>query len=200
MSDADAELAVSSLSPFDRLSLLIGRVAQADVRLEFTLQGLWTSLAGFGYATFLVPADLTQLVEQSTIMFKARAFDGRYQAAGLAALQSATAAHRERNRVIHDMWIPSIDPSNEVADREAFVRQRLRRRDSFGIAERKTLDEVQHVVSQLVRSNFQVSALLFSPPLFSQGSATTTPSEHDLRMIEGRFDVGRDGGARVHAD
>ena len=131
-------------------------------------------------------------------MFKAHPFEGRYRSAGLGALVAAKAVHQERNRVVHDMWIPSIGPDRTVVDPETFARQRLRRKDDFGKVEMKTLDDVAEVVEQLERAQFRISSLVFSPPLFPAGGRGE-PTEEDLRMIEGRFDL-EDGGARTHTD
>ncbi len=201
MEDEARKDAIAALAPMDRLTFLIGSVSRADVWLEFQLRQLWMSRVGASYAIYLVPNTFELLVQQCVVLFKENTdCDERVRRAADDALQAARAAHVERNRVIHDMWLPNIE-QGQVSDPETFVRQQALKHQPSGKAVLKTLQDVEDTLVALQRAGHRISCLIFLNGMFSDGGIDAPERDESmLRIAEDRFDLFPDGGARPHQD
>lgn len=102
MSDGPRGADIESLAPYDRLSLLIGRVCQADVWLEFNLRHLWMSLAGLGPALYVMPDQFGPLHQQCKVMTTNAEMEERLREAGSKALVQSKAEGQEQSGVQGD--------------------------------------------------------------------------------------------------
>jgi hypothetical protein len=89
----------------DAQALRIGQVARAHVDLDIALY-----LAGGITSTNRLVADCRIMVSKTSI--KSDLLN-----AGLGALSAAKVVNEERNRVVHDMWLPEIRLNSDAAPR-----------------------------------------------------------------------------------
>ena len=68
---------------------------------------------------------LDPLVDQCVVMLRVAPIPERLKDAGIDALHASKAAHGERNRVVHDIWLPSRIEDGAI-DPESFTRHQLR--------------------------------------------------------------------------
>ena len=116
---ADYEMPIpSGLEASDQLSLSIGRVCREDVFLEQSCRQLFLALVGAGLGLYLRPASIEQLIDGCRLMLSNSGVSDRWQTAGDDALIAAKAAHKERNRVVHDMWLPAEQGDDDLVELE----------------------------------------------------------------------------------
>ncbi len=106
----------STLGEEDRLSLWVGRVARVHAGLEYNLSNVHHMLCrhddvGPGIAP---SAGFEQLAGDCLRLLRRASLSPNVITAGGEALSAARAASAERNRVVHDMWLP--DPLREAWD------------------------------------------------------------------------------------
>jgi hypothetical protein len=189
----DDRAVLDTMSQHAGLTYLIGMVARADVWLESQLRLLWGGLVGIhSPARAIVPRGIEQLIEQCKVMVREWHYPSRVHAGGLAALTEARAAHDDRNRVVHDMWLPALSDGELVPD--AFFAQQFRRHEPFPKGEQRTLIDVEAVYDRLRAAALRISGLTFVLTI-PFGDAHMSEVEH--RVMEGRFTLMPDGGAQV---
>lgn len=100
---------IHALSPNDRLSLEIGRVTRAAVELEHSLRGSYAQLCSTSPAVGLLNKQMhvSNLIADVRLMVPLTFPRGRARDAAFSALSAADTANKARNRVVHDMWMPS---------------------------------------------------------------------------------------------
>jgi hypothetical protein len=106
---------VRALNPYDRLTLEIGRVARAHVHMDIGLRHIYRMLAAPSSAVLLAANinSTKQVIDDVRLMLDKSAPFKDSGIAGVATgiLDAAAAANTERNRVVHDMWIPTFSDS-----------------------------------------------------------------------------------------
>jgi hypothetical protein len=121
----------------------------------------------------------------------------RWRTAGDDALIAAKVAHKERNRVVHDMWLPAGRGDDDLASWD--VHQAQKKTLSFK-ATPKSLTDVARTLNRLSRANQRVSNLGFgmvSLVLFPGGGPELADAA-TLSIVEDKFDLIANGGARPH--
>ena len=88
--------------------MLIGQVAEADLRTERALRHVWLELVGDGPGRNVVPTGVPRLIEQCKAMLPERGIGTRAEAGALLVLGDAKTAHEQRNRIAHDAWLPRV--------------------------------------------------------------------------------------------
>ena len=185
----------SGLEASDQLSLSIGRVCREDVFLEQWCRQLFLALVGAGLGLYLRPASIEQLIDGCRLMLSNSGVPDRWQTAGDDALVAAKAAHKERNRVVHDMWLPAGQGDDDLASWD--VHQAQKKTLSFK-ATPKSLTDVARTLNRLSRANQRVSNLGFgmvSLVLFP-GGGPELADDATLSIVEDKFDLIANGGAR----
>lgn len=194
------------LPPWDALHLEIGRVAQVHVRLDASLRSVYVQLASPSLAIYLVN-DMTStsaLVNACRTMLRNADIPEVVRQAGLSALDSAALANTERNRVVHDRWLPDFTGDVARPDRWNISRNS---RGSFG-ATAVGMRDLQSVVDarvQIIRSEIRIStlhwALSSTLPFFrNSGMPESWPIEHQIAVMEDHFDIDENGGFRPHVE
>jgi hypothetical protein len=199
MDSTERAAAIAALDPMDRLSFLIGQVCRSDVWLEFALRGLWQGLVGGGPAVLVVPTSLDPLAEQCAVMLPqllAAPTDERLLVAGLDAIASARVAHRERNRVVHDMWFANAEPGDAEL---SFAQHKANRFKLHFTMTPKSLSDVEDALANLDRAMNRVVSLRYAIPPWSLPPLLDPESfEQQVRTVEDRFDLLPGGGFSVH--
>jgi hypothetical protein len=95
------------------------------------------------------------------------------------------------------MWVRTFDDDPAGTTDPYFVRQSIPQSGLFGKASTTTLSEVTTAHVAIVRAGHRVGALTFSLPPWDE-TATDDGREVKLQIIEDRFDLMPDGGARPH--
>jgi hypothetical protein len=195
---ADYEMPIpSGLEASDQLSLSIGRVCREDVSLEQSCRQVFLALVGAGLGLYLRPASIEQLIDGCRLMLSNSGVSDRWQTAGDDALIAAKAAHKERNRVVHDMLLPAGQGDDDLSSWN--VHQAQKKTLSFK-ATPKALTDVARTLNRLSRANQRVSNLGFGmvslvlPP----GGGPELADDVTLSIVEDNFDLIANGGARPH--
>jgi hypothetical protein len=204
---ADPVTASSSelaLSLDDRLSLLIGRAARSHVQIDGALRQIHTTLCSPGLGVYLnAEIDSTdRLIQQCRTMVNKADLSEEVTSACQAALADAKEANQERNRVVHDMWMPGEEGTDATWSRWKRLRTGLG--NSFD-ATPQNLDDVAAVVVHLRRSHIRLHAMYFvlwEVLPFFRGSGAEIPGQLPtmLPTMRGEFDLAEDGGWRIHGD
>jgi hypothetical protein len=112
---------LDELTTDDLAALWIGRICQLDVQNEIALRAAYERLAGLdGLAWAQAPVMLRPLAHGCRQMLKSSEWDDDLVADCLAGIDQIEAAHRRRNRAVHDSWA-RIDPTNP----DAFVKMEM---------------------------------------------------------------------------
>src|SRR5262249_48480965 len=93
----------------DQLMILVGRVAQADVQLEYQLREMFAWLCVGSLAQHIQPLGFGPTHAAVTAMLSNASLSDDWRAAVDDTLQYAKDAHTGRNRVVHDMWMPVFE-------------------------------------------------------------------------------------------
>src|SRR5215218_1994571 len=98
----------AGMTPNDELCLRIGRVARAHVDIDVALRRMYVTLATPGNAVFLANNNLStnRLVDDCRSMLANAAVDGSFRELAKGVFEAVKAANKDRNRVVHDMWLP----------------------------------------------------------------------------------------------
>jgi hypothetical protein len=195
---ADYEMPIpSGLEASDQLSLSIGRVCREDVSLEQSCKRVFLALVGAGLGLYLRPASIEQLIDGCRLMLSNSGVSDRWQTAGDDALVAAKAAHKERNRVVHDMWFPAEPGDDDLASWDEHQAQK--KTLSFR-ATPKSLTDVARTLNRLSRANQRVSNLGFGMVslVLLPGGGRELADDATLSIVEDKFDLIENGGARPY--
>ncbi len=193
---------VEDANPLDLLQMEIGRVAQIHVQLDHALRQVFVSLATPSPAIYLVNdrSSTESLVQACKTMLANAEVPGEVSQAGISALQAASAANVERNRVVHDMWIPEYEEPDGRS-----VRWHLSKiaRGAFGFKSDgiHDLQSLKAARLQVFRAFSRVSALQWALhgtlPFYRGAGTDVAPLSDWIAMMEDRFVLDEDGGFRI---
>ena len=195
---ADYEMPIpSGLEASDQLSLSIGRVCREDVILEQSCKQVFLALVGAGLGLYLRPESIEQLIDGCRLMLSNSGVPDRWQTAGDDALIAAKAAHKDRNRVVHDMWIPAGQGDDDLASWN--LHQAQEKTPSFK-ATPESLTDAARTLNRLSRANQRVSNLGFGMASLVQlpGGGPELADDATLSIVEDKFELIANGGARPH--
>jgi hypothetical protein len=198
VSEPEADDPTLTLALYDRLALAVGRVALADVELERSLRTLAViiSLGGVldrrsDQIAWEIPRDATQLIEYCERWLPSRVQDARVVEAGTAALSSAQFAHDERNRVVHDQWVPKTVDGVVVPG--SFVTHRFAKNRALPVSvTARTIEDVYSVEVALHQCAVQTDKLAYTITLSDARRPDWT-----ARMAAGEFDDPLNPGIRI---
>ena len=195
---------VSQLDVHDRLCLEIGRVTRSHVQLDQMLREVHQALATPGLAIYLTNGVIStdRLVENCKLMLEKVDASDEFKDAAKAALAAAKDANRERNRVVHDMWMPAID--EEGAPLPGQWQQMHRYKGGLGWVDTggpRDVADVRRVGEQFAFACVQVFALhwglLKVLPFYKGGDLDPTPIEDFVKMMWGHIKLMAGGGFRL---
>lgn len=89
----------------DQVALWAGRIVRKEAQIESMLRTIYYELSGRGLSWAVVPQNFAPLSRDIRNMLKAASLEADYLADCLRALDRLDAAHRIRNRVVHDQWV-----------------------------------------------------------------------------------------------
>ena len=181
---------LSAFEPVDRLTGLVGLVAQAGASLEASLHSLHAELAGGsgepGHVLHKYVSGVASLIEQCAEMLWQSALPQDQQEHAIAALTDARVANQRRNDVVHGAWF-WLDYEHV----EAWSHKLRKGPVSVNLTE----DEVLRLAADLQRVTIRIEALLgllhrapFGPPASSE-EAWSNDLEELLATIRGEFDL-----------
>jgi hypothetical protein len=146
----------------EALTLRIGRVARAHVDLDIALRSLFGTLV-FPSPAFYLADGITstnRLVADCRVMLSKTDIGADLLDAGLDALSAAKVVNEERNRVVHDMWLPEIRLNSETPPRWEVLRpQRFHNASSSVAVVSRDLGSVESVLTTLKRVTHRISGL-----------------------------------------
>jgi hypothetical protein len=180
----------------ERITFLIGQVCRLDVGMERALRHAWTWMVDHP-ATVLVPSKFSHLCEHLKEMMGVVEVDERFRAAALKVLAEAERLHRERNRVVHDMWMVEIDQHGQV-DPQQWHRLATKAYSIGGRSTTITIGDFEAVVVAMERAAARVHMLATAVPHPTLPPFPGRSEESLLRILEDRFDLMPDGGLRAH--
>lgn len=193
----------------EALYLEIGRVAQLHVRLDSSLRQIFVQLATPSLAVYLVNDNpsTTVVVEACKTMLKHADVPDEVREAGLLALESAKEASRERNRVVHDMWLPDTEVGGDLENPLQWTVLRAARRSSGYIdGGRRDLESINSAHTQVLRSLNRLGSMRFAldatlPFYKSLGFPKQGwPLEYEIDVMADRFEMTEEGGVRPPPD
>lgn len=195
--------AVERLAPWDRLLHGIGRVAQAQVRLEIRLRQVHTLLAMPSPGAARLASSrrgVAQLVDDCKVMLDGAGLSDDLTEAARSALKSAKGADEKRHRVVHDWWTHRLsdEPGSVTFERHQLTR------GSAGVhqVEASDLDFVWGVEQALLHVEIRLNSLAFALTnsfLDERGAHLVAGPDHRqlLQEIEGQFTLLPDGSYRM---
>ena len=189
----------------DALALRIGQVARAHVGLDIALRSLFRTLVFPSPAVYLADGitSTNRLVADCRIMLSKTSTRSDLLNAGLGALSSAKVVNEERNRVVHDMWLPEIRLNSGMAPRWEVLQPQKFHSDSSESASRD-LASVESVLTALKRVALRISGLdqalwMTLPHLADElgDSSGADPLGTWMSLAADEFDLLEDGAFRV---
>ena len=195
----------SPLSDDDQLSLWVGRVARVHALLEYSLSNLYEELR---QSPNQDPRVLTvhQLALKCRRLLPAAGIGKELVAAGSEALVSAQNANAVRNRVVHDMWLPSAEGGSAPDPSWIVFRRADGPQAPYADASTRDLGSVIDAHAQLVRTRVRISGLYMAihevmPNLASGNPARQKESSQLPRyfaFMEDRFTLEANGDVTVY--
>jgi hypothetical protein len=193
---------IADLSEHDQLLHGIGRVAQAQVQVEVVLRQLFVSLTLPSPAMHLVAkkSGVDPLAQDCRVLLANSGLPAEVTAAGDLALVAAIEADKHRHRVVHDWWLPFLDPADPGG--RPFKRLRADKQSAFAyVSESSGIDFVDDAEAQLRRALVRLHALQFA---ITYGRAPEAPPigptlDELLPEIRGEITLLPGGGHRVNA-
>jgi hypothetical protein len=194
----------SPLSDDDQLSLWVGRVARVHALLEYSLSHLYEVLRQSPNPDSRV-LTVHQLAVVCRRLLSAAGIGEDLVAAGSKALVSAQNANALRNRVVHDMWLPSGNPAASEPSWSAFERgDSLQAPYADGSA--RELGVVIDAYAQLVRTRVRVSGLYMARHEVMPNLAVVSPAGRKnpsqlpryFAYMEDRFTLEANGDVTVY--
>ena len=198
--EAEGEPTIGQLPLHDQLLHGIGRVAQAQVRVEVALRQLYEWLTLPGPAAYLASTrwGISQLVADCRVLLANAGLSDEVKAAGEDALNDAKKADELRHRVVHDWWVRLMgsDESTSVQ----FSRLRAATKALGDREEPSDLDFVNNAEDELNRVWIRLNSLAFvaSQAMFGGGPPMSgAPTTEQLLVdIRGDFELVPNGGWR----
>lgn len=190
----------------DALALQIGRVARAHVVLDNALRSLFRTLALPSPAMYLADGipSTNRLVADCRTMLSKTSIDGHLLHAGLAALSAAKVVNEERNRVVHDMWLPELRLDSDAAPRWEVLRLQKLHSESALDPVSRDLDSVKSVLTALKRVALRIfgldSAIWMTLPHLTDeagDSSGVMPLSTWVALAADEFDLLEGGAFRV---
>jgi hypothetical protein len=155
---------LANLNDDDALSLWVGRVARAHAHLEYSVYNVHRlltrrvdrrshreSVKGFD-----------QLARECSELLRESDADRKIVAAGHSALLAARQATGERNRVVHDMWLPTAPLEDSGPARWNTLRRSSDVGQSYSAASSQDLTRIVDTHTLLVRTQLRVSGLFMA--------------------------------------
>jgi hypothetical protein len=147
-----------------------------------------------------------QLAPESRRLLPAAGIGKELVAAGSKALVSAQNANAVRNRVVHDMWLPSGDGGAEPDPRWIAFRRGGRPQAPYADASACDLGSVVDAHAQLIRTRVRVSGLYMAlhevMPKLAPGNPARRKNPSELpryfAYMEDRFTLEANGDVAVH--
>lgn len=194
----------STLSDDDQLSLWVGRVARVHALLEYSLSNMYEVLRQSANQDSRV-LTVHQLAVECRRLLPAAGIGKKLVAAGSEALVSAQNANAVRNRVVHDMWLPSAEGGSASDPNWITFRRGDGPRAPYADASARDLSAVIDAHAQLVRTRVRISGLYMAlhevmPNLASDNSARRKDSSQLPRyfaFMEDRFTLEANGDVTV---
>lgn len=182
---------LSAFEPVERLTGLVGLVAQAGAALEISLHNLHAELAGGSgtpaYVLHKYVNGVAGLIEQCSEMVQHSSLPEDQRAHAVAVLEAATRANRRRNDVVHGAWFWLDDDNVESWNHK--LRRGL-------VSTNLTEDEILRLAVELyridVRLNALQNALLLKSDHLPQALVQTLPTDQldeELATMRGEFDL-----------
>ena len=142
---------VAGLPPAMQMTYWTGAVVQNDVALEHALTGVYFRLADAGSKWPEGVARLSSGIHE--IVVAGRIGDASLSRLALALLEDVDQAQRTRNRLVHDLWTPSVMDDSKIFE-QLLLRGQIPRGPST-----RHLDEFRACAAQLVICEFRATAL-----------------------------------------
>jgi hypothetical protein len=194
------------LEPWDALHREIGRVAQLHVRLDLTLRRVFVMLAAPGAAMYLVndSTSTNAVANACGTMLKHADIPEGVRDAGLKALAAAKSAGNDRNRVVHDMWLPDFEGDLSKPNRWS-VTDPAKSGMGKGAESVRDLSSVhsarERIFRAVVRAETLSWALWDALPFYrDSGMPASMSMEEQIAIMEDRFDLTANGGYRPWVD
>ncbi len=171
----------------DELSLRIGRVVRAGVVLEHSVRKLFVMLVAPTPAMFVQPASVGSCLRQCRDMLKQALIPNAPEGWANAwdtALTAATTSTRDRNVVVHHLWLGEIDPDNPdvLVWQPHTVRPFLAPADDVA----RVRDAAVAAGHSLHRARYQVDAIT-TGYLHLQWNTPDVDMDETLAIMRGRF-------------
>jgi len=195
----------SALSDDDQLSLWVGRVARVHALLEYSLSNLHEVLQQSPNQNSRV-LTVHQLALECRRLLPAAGIGKDLVAAGSKALVSAQNANAVRNRVVHDMWLPSADGGAESDPSWVAFRRGDGPQAQYADASARDLGSVIDAHAQMIRTRVRVSGLYMAlhevMPKLAAGNHARRKDPSELpryfAYMEDRFTLEANGDVTVH--
>jgi hypothetical protein len=187
----------------DALHMEIGRIAHHHVLLDAALRGVYVALATPSAAVYLVNDtwSTAALVRACKTMIERSPAPPQVVEAGVSALEAADKANTERNRVVHDMWLPDVEgtmPTTPVRWNLTKIERGSFGRKMDGVHDLRSLNDARF---QIFRAHIRVSALQWalceSLPSWQGSGIESGPRIDWVAVMEGRFVLDEDGSFRI---
>ena len=183
------------MSRDDALSLWIGRVVRSHALLEYEVDLVHRLICTHTRR----PREWTSVVSLDQVIAdtrkRLRALDLRegIRAAGDEALRAAKAASDLRNRVAHDIWLPSHETADVEAEQWNVFQRSGDPTRSYAEATRRPLEDVVSAHLVVERTRVRLSGLFMS--LHASWTATDDASAVPLyiAMMKDRFELRANG-------
>lgn len=156
---------LGNLSDDDALSLRVGRVARTHALLEYSVDNVRRLLArreGEVPQSTSSVKGFDQLARECSERLRESKVDQCIVDAGEVALKAARQATAERNRVVHDMWLPAEPADDSGQPRWNTFRRSGDFRASYNSADAQDLDMIAEVHTVLLRTRIRVSGLFMA--------------------------------------
>lgn len=193
--------AEESLNSEDALCLRIGRIARAHVFLDNVLRNLHSTLLSPTQGVYLTEniTSTDRLVTDCRTMVTHAPVHPAVREAGLDALTAAQVVNRERNRVVHDMWLrESLEETDDPLWQRSRIDKRLTGSEPPRAQELADVDKVRHdLETATIRISGLVKALFFLLPTVSRG-LPPAGADYWIAVAAGKFDRAEDGRFHVH--
>lgn len=190
----------------DALALLIGRVARAHVSLDIALRGLFRTLVVPSVAIYLADGitSTSRLVADCRILLSKTTAGSDVLSVGFGALSAAKVVNEERNRVVHDMWLPELRMNSDEAPRWEVLRAQTFHSDAWSEPVSRDLGSVESVLSGLERAALRIAgvdqALWITLPHLADeigDSSAANSLGMWMSLAADEFDLLEDGAFRV---
>ncbi|TCC35106.1 hypothetical protein [Kribbella sindirgiensis] len=187
---------VRALNPYERITLEIGRVAREHVRMDVGLRHIYRQLVAPSPAVLLT-ANITSTYQvindiRLMIVMSAPFEDPAVANAAIEILDTAKVVNADRNRVVHDMWIP-MPSATEPRSVEWLTKRLVRGEVDLVEQGPKDLVYARGVWDHLRRVTKRLDALAWFLqtvlPIYDEFDWDETQLPMWTAMLEGRFDL-----------